>query len=87
VAYLRELLGIDADTRETPVLADLARLKPAIEEASGDAEAHGRVISRLRELLEAAEAVNMSDGAGETAGADLESATDEELFALVDDLD
>jgi hypothetical protein len=87
VAYLRELLGIDAGTPETPVLADLARLKPAIEEASGDAEAHGRVISRLRELLAAAEAVNMQEGAGETAGADLESATDEELFALVDDFD
>lgn len=66
------------------MLAELARLKAAIEAVATDESAHGRITTRLRELLDAA------DSAARTTGPDgdddLESATDEELFALVDEL-
>ncbi|MGW6774009.1 SDR family NAD(P)-dependent oxidoreductase [Streptomyces sp. NPDC055037] len=90
-----ELVVGDVSPAE-PVLASLAGVESAIEAAGPDAEARDRIAGRLRELLKAAEAT-----AGPTAGPtgpgsptgpadggrDLDTASDEELFALVDELD
>ncbi|WP_330287203.1 SDR family NAD(P)-dependent oxidoreductase [Streptomyces sp. NBC_00576] len=82
--YLAEQLAVEETAPDEPVLAELARLKAAIEAVATDESAHGRITTRLRELLDAA------DSAARTTGPDgdddLESATDEELFALVDEL-
>ncbi|MFE2598983.1 type I polyketide synthase [Streptomyces sp. NPDC059396] len=85
--YLRERLAVDEITPDEPVLAELARLGPAIEAVSGDAGAHGRIVARLRELLDAAEAAGLPAASAEETDADLDTATDEELFALLDDLE
>ncbi|WP_432120200.1 beta-ketoacyl reductase, partial [Streptomyces sp. bgisy032] len=86
--YLGDRLTVEETAPEEPVLAELARLEAAIEAAAADTAAHGRITARLRELLDAAD--NAADTAAGTAGQDrdddLESATDEELFALVDEL-
>ncbi|WP_244888236.1 type I polyketide synthase [Streptomyces scopuliridis] len=74
-----------------PVLAELSRLKSAIEQSASDTEAYHRITAQLRELLDAADLASGGTGAGsgDEAGneADLDSASDEELFALVDELD
>ncbi|WKD32050.1 type I polyketide synthase [Streptomyces xanthophaeus] len=72
-----------------PVLTPLVGLESAITAtAATDHEAHDRIVTRLRELLEAAEA---AAGAGRSsqdeAVQDLDEASDEELFALLDELD
>ncbi|MEU5164503.1 SDR family NAD(P)-dependent oxidoreductase [Streptomyces sp. NPDC020875] len=59
-----------------PVLAGLDRLEELIRSSAGDPEAQGLIAARLQELLQL--------GTGEAPGRDLESASDEELFALVD---
>ncbi|WP_245655176.1 beta-ketoacyl reductase [Streptomyces catenulae] len=81
--HLAERLAVDETAPDEAVLAELTRLKAAIETAASDESAHGRITTRLRELLDAA------DGAAGAAGTedDLTAATDEELFALVDDFD
>ncbi|MEU1321250.1 beta-ketoacyl reductase, partial [Streptomyces tibetensis] len=87
-SYLSDRLTVEETAPDEPVLAELARLEAAIEAAVTDASAHGRITARLRELLAAADSA-----AGAPAGAtaqerddDLDSATDDELFALVDEL-
>ncbi|MEW1614489.1 MULTISPECIES: SDR family NAD(P)-dependent oxidoreductase [unclassified Streptomyces] len=85
--YLRERLAVDEMTADEPLLAELARLRPAVEAAAEDADAHGRIVARLRELLDAAEAVGRSAPAGAETEDDLDTATDEELFALLDELE
>ncbi|MFG2557295.1 SDR family NAD(P)-dependent oxidoreductase, partial [Streptomyces sp. NPDC048581] len=83
--------GAEPATPAGPVLADLARARTAIEAlAAGDEAARTQVASSLRELLQLAEGAltAAADGAGDPAGEpDLDSATDEELFALLDELD
>ncbi|MFJ8594968.1 type I polyketide synthase [Streptomyces sp. NPDC093598] len=86
--YLGDRLTVEETAPDEPVLAELARLEAAIEAAATDASAHGRITARLRELLDAADSA-----AGTPAGTsaqdrddDLDSATDDELFALVDEL-
>ncbi|MFE3140958.1 type I polyketide synthase [Streptomyces scopuliridis] len=92
-ALAEHLLGqlvTDAAPGE-PVLAELSRLKSAIEESASDTEAYHRITARLRELLDAADLASGGTGAGSgdeaDNEADLDSASDEELFALVDELD
>ncbi|MCG8915897.1 acyltransferase domain-containing protein [Actinokineospora sp. PR83] len=77
--YLRDELAVDEVTPADPVLAGLAGLEAAIEATAADEQARGRITERLRELLAAAEATNDPGPA-----ADLDTASDEELFALVD---
>ncbi|SEB30133.1 rifamycin polyketide synthase modules 7 and 8 [Amycolatopsis tolypomycina] len=74
--HLRTELAVEEASPADAVLAGLAGLETAIAAASdGD-----RIAARLRELLKAAEArPSTSD--------DLDTASDEELFALVDGLD
>ncbi|MER6016470.1 SDR family NAD(P)-dependent oxidoreductase [Streptomyces bluensis] len=68
------------------VLAELADLEAAITSAAPDREARDRIRARLRELLRASEAQDAPPTAGEEQqdGADLDAASDEELFALLD---
>ncbi|MDX2874652.1 type I polyketide synthase, partial [Streptomyces ipomoeae] len=84
-AYLRTELVVDVaePSPADPVLADLDRLKAALPQALSDAEAHRSIVDRLRELLD------LADGADPFRDEldDLDSATDEDLFALVDELD
>ncbi|WP_424190549.1 beta-ketoacyl synthase N-terminal-like domain-containing protein [Actinokineospora sp. G85] len=76
-AYLREEFALDAGSPTDPVLAGLAGLEAAIAADTGD---RTRITARLRELLKAAESADRDDE-------DLDGASDEELFALVDGLD
>ncbi|SOE07391.1 type I polyketide synthase [Streptomyces sp. Ag109_G2-15] len=83
--YLAGQLVVEERTPDAPVLDELSRLKGAIESAAADPDARDRITERLRALLAAADTA-----AGPSAGTpddDLASATDEELFALVDELD
>ncbi|WP_225644776.1 type I polyketide synthase [Streptomyces werraensis] len=88
--YLRAELAVDEASPADTVLAGLAGLEAAIESAGADEEARDRITVRLLELLRAAEATGGpgEDLAGaDAADEDLDTATDEELFALVDQLD
>ncbi len=73
VGEASEASGVDS------VLAGLAGLESAIGSAASDEEARHRITRRLRELLNAARAA-----AGPDQDGDLDTASDEELFALVD---
>ncbi|MEV5343695.1 type I polyketide synthase [Streptomyces sp. NPDC052676] len=89
--YLAGQLAVEETTPDEPVLAELSRLRTVIESVAADRDAHDRITARLRELLTAADtAAQLTGGTGDgTDGGDddLDSATDEELFALVDELD
>nr|AXL06384.1 beta-ketoacyl synthase [uncultured bacterium] len=79
--HLREELAVDEASPAEAVLAGLAGLETAIAAAEGpDGD---RITARLRELLKAAEAAE----ARPIPSDDLDTASDEELFALVDGLD
>ncbi|MER7761397.1 SDR family NAD(P)-dependent oxidoreductase [Streptomyces sp. NPDC097619] len=83
---LEDTQGSAAD----PVLAPLAGLEAAIAAAGPDAEAQDLITARLRELLKAAESVGApAGGPGLLAEEeqDLDTASDEELFALLDELE
>ncbi|NEA69053.1 beta-ketoacyl reductase, partial [Streptomyces sp. SID12488] len=82
--YLAEQLSVEETAPDERVLAELSRLKAAIEAVATDESAHGRITTSLRELLDAADSAAGTTDPDEDD--DLESATDEELFALVDDL-
>ncbi|WP_257138711.1 MULTISPECIES: acyl carrier protein, partial [unclassified Streptomyces] len=84
--YLGEQLGTDDAPSAGPVLAELAKLKSVIKALAADESAHGQVTARLRELLDIADeaAGKPSDDGSEQ---DLDAASDEELFALLDDLE
>ncbi|WP_373321768.1 type I polyketide synthase [Micromonospora okii] len=77
--HLRDCLVVDEASPVDSVLAGLAGLESAIGVAAADGEARDRIAARLRELLKAAEAVEP-----DPSDDDLETASDEELFALVD---
>ncbi|MFF1339130.1 SDR family NAD(P)-dependent oxidoreductase [Streptomyces sp. NPDC058290] len=88
--HLREECAVDEASAADPVLAGLAGLEASIEAAAGDDEARDRIAVRLRELLKAAESAGGSDaaaGSADTSNEDLETADDEELFAIFDRLD
>ncbi|MFE3560272.1 SDR family NAD(P)-dependent oxidoreductase [Streptomyces sp. NPDC059193] len=88
--HLCDELAVDKASPADSVLAGLAGLDAAIESAASDEEARDRIAERLRELLKAAEAAGGSTGAGATADVsdeDLETASDEDLFAIFDRLD
>ncbi|MCI3934401.1 type I polyketide synthase [Streptomyces sp. AN091965] len=82
-AYLLGELAPGSASPADPVLAGLAGLEAAIDAAADDEEARDRITVRLRELLKAAEAA----GSGDAADEDLDTASDEELFAIFDRLD
>ncbi|MBE8517724.1 acyltransferase domain-containing protein [Amycolatopsis sp. H6(2020)] len=77
--HLRTELAVEEASPADAVLAGLAGLEAVIAAAS-DGPDGDRITARLRDLLKAAEA--RPDATG-----DLDTASDEELFALVDGLD
>ncbi|WP_372456064.1 SDR family NAD(P)-dependent oxidoreductase [Streptomyces buecherae] len=83
VHLLRELLvpegAAGGATPSGAVLADLDRVGAALPAAIADREQRARIASRLQELLRAVGGADAADDAG-----DLESATDEELFDVLD---
>ncbi|MFD3539099.1 type I polyketide synthase [Streptomyces sp. NPDC058662] len=92
-AALAEHLGRQIKVEEVspadPVVAELNRLKAAVRQAAGDPAGYDRIADELRELLSIADTAG-----GRTAptaeaddDADLDSASDEELFALINELD
>ncbi|WP_063607483.1 type I polyketide synthase [Streptomyces katrae] len=88
--HLREECGVDEASAADPVLAGLAGLEASIEAAACDDEARDRITVRLRELLKAAESAGgpaAAAGTADTSNEDLETADDEELFAIFDRLD
>ncbi|MGV5038887.1 SDR family NAD(P)-dependent oxidoreductase [Streptomyces sp. NRAIS4] len=88
--HLRTELAVDEASPADAVLAGLAGLEAVIESAAPDAEARDRITARLRELLRAAETASaagtVTNGA-DTSDDDLDNASDEELFALFEQLD
>ncbi|GAA4703569.1 hypothetical protein GCM10023324_68100 [Streptomyces youssoufiensis] len=83
VHLLRDLLvpegGVGGATPSGAVLADLDRVGAALPAAIADREQRARIAARLQELLRAVGGADAADDAG-----DLESATDEELFDVLD---
>ncbi|MFJ8046423.1 beta-ketoacyl reductase [Kitasatospora sp. NPDC096147] len=86
--YLRGQLQLGEKTAggEAPVLAQLGSLRTALHSALDDAELQRHITDQLRELLAVAEAAGVASGV-DPDGPDLDAASDEELFALVDELD
>ncbi|MEU9609887.1 SDR family NAD(P)-dependent oxidoreductase [Streptomyces sp. NPDC048057] len=88
--YLLGELAVDGASPVDPVLAGLAGMEAAITSAAGDDDARDRITVRLRELLKAAESAGsraeVPEG-DEAADVDLETASDEQLFAIFDQLD
>ncbi|MFJ8314278.1 MULTISPECIES: phosphopantetheine-binding protein, partial [unclassified Streptomyces] len=90
-AYLLEELDLGETSAAAAVLAELDRIEAAIRETaqSGTGTAdpeQERIAARLRELLELAGSADGS-AADEAEDKDLDAATDEELFALLDDME
>ncbi|MGW1179019.1 beta-ketoacyl reductase, partial [Kitasatospora sp. NPDC002543] len=90
-AHLRDLLAAELapPSPAEPVLAELARLRTALPDALSDPAGQERVVARLRELLDLADPAGRAgaDGPDGTDLDDLDDATDEDLFALVDELE
>ncbi|MFD0312563.1 SDR family NAD(P)-dependent oxidoreductase, partial [Streptomyces sp. NPDC127119] len=87
--HLRGQLAVDS-APGAPVLADLSRLRSAIEQSAADPESYRAVTAGLRALLDAADLARGNSGVSdlsEESADDLDAASDEELFALLDDLD
>ncbi|MFF8835297.1 type I polyketide synthase [Streptomyces sp. NPDC015130] len=86
--HLLDLLAQDEAAPEEPVLAELARLKAAIGAVATEGTAHERITARLRELLDVADAAaGAPEAEDDDRDQDLTTASDEELFALFDDLE
>ncbi len=84
--HLAELVERESGTSGDAVLAELHRVGTAIGTLAADDDARERITARLRELLTRLDAAPAAPPAPQE-GADLDTATDEELFALVDELD
>ncbi|MEU5367336.1 SDR family NAD(P)-dependent oxidoreductase [Streptomyces sp. NPDC005925] len=78
--HLLSELAVGEGSPADPVLAGLSGLEAAIQSAASDGEARERITVRLRQLLRTAETL----GTAAPSDDDLETASDEELFALVD---
>src|SRR5690606_22130652 len=78
-AYLNEQIAVEEEPADDPLLADLERLKPLVQQAASTTEIQEQVVARLRGLLERS--------GGRTFGQDLDSASDEELFAFIDGIE
>ncbi|WP_436970784.1 type I polyketide synthase [Micromonospora rifamycinica] len=78
--HLRAEIAVEEVSPVDSVLAGLDGLAAAIGAVAGDEQARDRITARLRELLNAAEAA-ADPGPSDD---DLDTASDEELFALVD---
>ncbi|MCS0639815.1 type I polyketide synthase [Streptomyces sp. LP05-1] len=88
-AYLDGQFADRAGSPADPVLAELDRTAAAIREFGADDGARAQVAARLRELLAlaGAPAATAPAAVAEVTDTELEAASDEELFALFDELD
>jgi hypothetical protein len=81
VRHLRDLVAAERAPLDEPVTVRLGKLTAAVREAAEDPVAFERITAELRALLDAAE-----EAAGRRDDpARLDSASDEELFALIND--
>ncbi|MBO1418887.1 hypothetical protein, partial [Streptomyces sp. FH025] len=80
-------LHVEEASSDAGVLAELDRLKAALRPALADDGAPQQIAARLRELLDLCEEASGRDSAAPADDVDLEAATDEELFALFDELE
>jgi acyl transferase domain-containing protein/acyl carrier protein len=82
--FLGERIAAEAPAPSTPLLADLDRFEAALG-AIADQEEQAKVAARLRELLRDIEGRNGAGGGEpDETGEALESATDDELFDMLD---
>ncbi|WP_281176187.1 type I polyketide synthase [Streptomyces hokutonensis] len=83
--HLRDRLDI-ADSAPTPtVLLELATLEKALATATVNADVHGKVSARLQVLVDRWDSLLGDAGDdGEAEKVDIESATDDEIFELID---
>ncbi|MEV4148837.1 type I polyketide synthase [Amycolatopsis sp. NPDC049691] len=83
VEYLRAELVPDVPAAILPALAELDRVEFALPELLADTQARATLGARLQELL------SRVNGAGPVTAVEerLETATDDEMFALIDELD
>ncbi|MFI0901859.1 beta-ketoacyl reductase, partial [Streptomyces sp. NPDC020983] len=83
--HLGSELGPADDDAAEPVLRELERLEAAVAQERPAGEAGSRLVKRLQDLLwrlgDGADASGTDGGSGQEA---LESASDEEMFALID---
>ncbi|GHB07961.1 polyketide synthase [Streptomyces termitum] len=86
-AHLLDGLAVREASPADPVLTPLAGLEAAIAAAAPDQEARDLITARLRDLLRTAETAHGGPQDAPEDDQDLETASDEELFALLDDLD
>ncbi|MFH9067754.1 type I polyketide synthase, partial [Streptomyces coeruleorubidus] len=86
-AHLIDRLDITDTAPADPVVEELTRLKTAVQRAASDPDVAERIADRLRELLSLAAAPGGAAPHASEDDSDLESASDEELFALVNEFD
>ncbi|MFD7669251.1 SDR family NAD(P)-dependent oxidoreductase [Streptomyces sp. NPDC059788] len=88
-AHLREQIGVDAEDvpRSHAVLAELDKLRLTVQSTAAEADAAERqqIVASLRALLDLCGAADTGSGAGSGDEDDLDSASDDELFALVNE--
>ncbi|WP_333764060.1 type I polyketide synthase [Streptomyces sp. IBSBF 2390] len=86
-AHLHRQIKVETASPADSVVGELGRLRAAVQSAAADPSAYESVAGQLRELLDVAERASGRTPAGELpAAGDLDDASDEELFALLDDL-
>nr|WP_176572892.1 type I polyketide synthase [Streptomyces leeuwenhoekii] len=85
--HLRDELAVDETSAADAVLAGLTGLETAVTAAASDPQARDRITAHLRALLEKAETAGGDRQPADRADDDLDTASDEELFALVDRFD
>ncbi|OIJ88239.1 type I polyketide synthase [Streptomyces colonosanans] len=84
--YLRTRLTPEAAPRSAPVLDEIESLEKALLQSQPEEELRGRITRRLRTLLSRWDDAQPENGAPSLDAAEvaLDSATDDELFALID---
>jgi len=85
VKYLRTTLG-GGDNGPTvlTVFAELDRLDAVLPDLATQPTVRTRLAARLREVLDRLDHGD-GDGEADAAAADLDTATDDEVFAMIDD--
>ncbi|WP_269756712.1 type I polyketide synthase [Amycolatopsis aidingensis] len=82
-AHLRDLLTGEHAAATAPALADLGRFEAAVAETPLDPDTRARLVKRLSAVLWTLRAGEDESGSGARAG--LDAASDEEMFALINE--
>ncbi|MGW7097743.1 SDR family NAD(P)-dependent oxidoreductase, partial [Streptomyces sp. NPDC054874] len=84
--HLWEALRPDDGTGEPPIIADLARLEAALTQAPGSGDLRDEITARLEEILWTwRDRAEGGRPVTEDGDEDLAAATDDEMFALIDE--